>query len=166
MEAEWFLPILQNRRAKGLRRLKNWVSRNYSTKSFGLKFKLLSKNWMQPNFGFWKLMHLGQNKGKSRGWNHPKIKIFKIWFDTLIPLFFWWKNISYFNFRVKIDGFADTCFLHILRPLALRFWKIGRNHSASMNKYLKENLILGDWLENLFSSITLPMGWPWIKKCY
>ena len=51
--------------------------------------------------------------------------------------------------------FRDTHFFNLLRPLALRFCKIERNHSASMNKYLKDNLILGDWLENLFGSITL-----------
>ena len=36
---------------------------------------------MQSNFGFNKLMHLGQNKGKYSGWNLPKIEIFKIYFD-------------------------------------------------------------------------------------
>ena len=98
MEAEWFLPILQNHRAKGLRRLKNWVSPNYSKKIFGLQFKLLGKNWMQSNFGFWKLMHLGQNKGKSRGWNLLKIQIFKIWFDTLIILIFLMKKHPLLHF--------------------------------------------------------------------
>ena len=29
-----------------------------------------------------------------------------------------------------------------------------------MNDYLKENLILGDWLENFFGWITLPLS-PW-----
>ena len=52
MEAEWFLPILQNCRAKGLRRLKNWVSLNYGNKIFGSKIKLLGKNWMQSNIWF------------------------------------------------------------------------------------------------------------------
>ena len=92
IEAKWLLPILQNRRAKGLTRLKNLVCLNYNKKFFGLKFKLLGKNWMQSNFGFWKLMHLGQNKNMSRGWNLPKIQIFKIWFDTLIPLIFLMKT--------------------------------------------------------------------------
>lgn len=50
-------------------------------------------------------MHLGQNKGKSRSWNLPKKQIFKIWFDTLIPLIFLTKK---YPFRAKIDGFADT----------------------------------------------------------
>jgi len=68
------------------------------------------------------------------------------------------KNSPCFNFRVKIDGFADTCFLHLLRLLALRFWKIGKDHSASMNEYLKDNLILGAWLENFFGWITLALN--------
>ena len=31
-----------------------------------------------------------------------------------------------------------------------------------MNKYLKDNLILGDWLENFFGSITLP----WVVQIF
>ena len=65
------------------------------------------------------------------------------------------KKLPLLQFWVKIDGFADTCFLHLLRPLALWFCKIGRNHSASLNKYLKDNLILGDSLEIFFGWITL-----------
>ena len=78
MEAEWFLPILQNRRAKGLRKLKNLVSLNYGKNFFWSKFKLFVKNWMQSYSGFWKLMHLGQNKGTSRGQHYPKIKSLKL----------------------------------------------------------------------------------------
>ena len=84
-----------------------------------------------------------------------KLKFSKSYLTLQFHLFFWLKNLPCFNFWVKIDGFADTCFLHLLRPLALRFCKIGRNHSASMNKYLKDNLILGDSLEMFFGWITL-----------
>ena len=58
-----------------------------------------------------------------------------------------------FEFRFKFFFTTETQFFNL--PRSLRFCNIGRNHEASMNEYLKNNLILGDSLEISFDSITL-----------
>ena len=60
-----------------------------------------------------------------------------------------------FDPKIFSPYFIKTHFSSLLRPLALWFCKIGRNHSVFMNEYLKENLNLGDSLENFFVWITL-----------
>ena len=47
--------------------------------------------------------------------------------------------------------------MYLLRPLCQSFFKIGRNHSVYMIHYLKENLILGAWLEIFWGWITLSL---------
>ena len=53
MKTECFLPILQNRRAKGLTRLKNWVSLNYGKKKISdQNSNYLVKTECNPTFDF------------------------------------------------------------------------------------------------------------------
>ena len=47
-------------------------------------------------------------------------------------LFFWLKNTPYFNFKFYNDRIICIWFLHLLRPLSLRFCKIGRNYLSSI----------------------------------
>ena len=48
-----------------------------------------------------KLINCGCNKSKFRNRLNPKLKIFKIWFDTLIPFIFLMKLTPNFNFSFK-----------------------------------------------------------------
>ena len=76
------------------------------------------------------------------------------WFHS----FFWLKNTPYLNFRFKNDRIICTWFYRLLRPPSLRFWKIERNHSFSMNVYLKDYLILTVEYLNSIPWITISPG--------
>ena len=53
------------------------------------------------------------------------------------------------------NNFGKLIFFNLLRPLPQSNFKIGQNHSFYMIHYLKDNLILGAWLENFLDRITL-----------
>ena len=86
-------------------------------------------------FNWWTMILTRANLGIGTTQNSEVSKFdLTSWFHS----FFWLKNTPYLNFRFKIDRIICTWFYHLLRPPSLRFSKIDRNRSSSINIYLKD----------------------------
>ena len=119
------------------------VSKIKFLKTKGIKiWKQNSNSWVKTIhifrfkfFNWWTMILTRANLGIGTTQNSEVSKFnLTSWFHS----FFWLKNTPYLNFRFKNDRIICTWFYRLLRPPSLRFWKIDRNHSSSMNIYLKD----------------------------
>ena len=69
---------------------------------FVTKSKVQGENCFWNRSQFLKLREHGPKKTKFQNWQHPKLKIFKIWIDTWIPFIFLIKKHPWLQFCVWI----------------------------------------------------------------